>query len=172
VPFCHLSFSATRPAIRRYERVKVPAGTLGAAFRERRWSRHLEQWQAAHEIGVSVDTYRAWETNRRRPELRHLPAAICFLGFDWRKAASSLSEQIRRARTAAGMSIRELAAIFRVDPATLRAWEVGVHAPTAHAADLIVRWLDVRNQACRIRVAELIPLTGEAFGLVHRYRSR
>lgn len=32
VPFCHLSFSASRPVERRYERVKVPAGTLGANF--------------------------------------------------------------------------------------------------------------------------------------------
>jgi len=62
VPFCHLAFSAPRPAIRRYERIRVPEGTLGAAFRERRWSRGLEQWEAAEEIGVSVATYR----NRNR----------------------------------------------------------------------------------------------------------
>lgn len=38
-------------------------GTLGAAFRTRRWSRGLDQKQAAEEIGVSVKTYAGWETN-------------------------------------------------------------------------------------------------------------
>ena len=53
---------------------------LGAAFRVRRWSRGLEQREAAAEIGVSIATYRGWETNRYEPDLRHVPAAIRFLG--------------------------------------------------------------------------------------------
>jgi transcriptional regulator with XRE-family HTH domain len=89
VPFCHLTFSAPRPAGRRYERAKVPAGTLGAAFRERRWSRGLQQREAAEEIGVSVATYRGWEVNRSVPTVKHLPDAIAFLGFDWRDSSDS-----------------------------------------------------------------------------------
>jgi hypothetical protein len=57
VPFCHLAFSAARPPERRYERVKVPHGTLGGAFRQRRWARGLQQSEAAKDIGISVKTY-------------------------------------------------------------------------------------------------------------------
>ncbi|HEX7157676.1 MAG TPA: helix-turn-helix transcriptional regulator, partial [Edaphobacter sp.] len=81
MPFCHLAFSAARPPERRYERAKVPANTLGAAFRECRWARGLAQREAAKDIGISVKTYCGWETNRTMPALIHLPAAIAFLGY-------------------------------------------------------------------------------------------
>ena len=71
MPFCHLQFSAPRPPIRRYERAKVPAGTFGAYLRERRWSLKLEQADVAAIVGVTIDTYRNWEMNRRAPASRH-----------------------------------------------------------------------------------------------------
>jgi transcriptional regulator with XRE-family HTH domain len=88
-----LTFLAGQPPLRRYERVKVPERTLAAAFRARRWSRGLEQREeAAAEIGVSVNIYCGWETNRGRPDLRHIPAAIRFLGFDWREPGTTLGQ--------------------------------------------------------------------------------
>jgi transcriptional regulator with XRE-family HTH domain len=141
VPFCHLTFSVVRGPIPRYERTKVPLGTLGAAFRQRRWSRGLEQLQAASEIGVSAATYCAWETNRREPALRHLPTAIRFLGFDWRQPPTSIGAQIHQARTAAGLSIRELAVRLRADPTTVRGWEAGLHAPSRRSVVIINEWL-------------------------------
>ena len=141
MPFCHLAFSAPRPALRRYERTKVPAGTLGAAFRERRWSRRLEQWQAAVEIGVSVATYRGWEVNRRVPTVKHLPGAIAFLGFDWRDSNDSFGGQIRMTRTRRGLSIREAASQIGIDPTTLRRWEVGDGLPSATLRRAIETWL-------------------------------
>jgi transcriptional regulator with XRE-family HTH domain len=141
VPFCHLAFSAPRPALRRYERTKVPAGTLGAAFRERRWSRGLEQWEAAEEIGVSVATYRAWETNRMKPDLRNIPAAIRFVGLDWRPQHASLGGRIRRMRTAAGLSVAQLATLLGVDPSTVLGWEAGLHEPSARSAAKLEKWL-------------------------------
>jgi hypothetical protein len=56
--FCHLAFSASRLRIRPYERAHIQAATLGAAFRERRWSRNLDQRATAAEIGVTLATYR------------------------------------------------------------------------------------------------------------------
>jgi DNA-binding XRE family transcriptional regulator len=141
VPFCHLTFSTSRPALRRYERTKVPAGTLGAAFRERRWSRGLEQWQAAKEIGVSVATYRGWEVNRAAPIVKHLPDAIAFLGFDWRDSNDSFGDQIRTTRTRRGLSIREAASEIGIDPTTLRRWEVGDGLPSAALRGVIETWL-------------------------------
>jgi transcriptional regulator with XRE-family HTH domain len=146
VPFCHLTFSAARPVLRRYERTKVPEGTLGAAFRERRWSRGLEQWQAAEQIGISVATYRNWEVNRSEPDLRHIPAAIRFLGFDWRLSDASLGARIGLARTAAGLSIKQLAARLGADPSTVSGWETGLHTPSKRFAGKLAALLSrLRN---------------------------
>jgi transcriptional regulator with XRE-family HTH domain len=119
----------------------VPEGTLAAVFRERRSSRGQEQRAAAAEIGVSLATYRGWEANRTTPDLRNIPAAIGFLGFDWRPAGVSLSDRLRRARTAAGLSIKELAALLGSDPSTVRGWEMGLHAPAAQTAATLEKWL-------------------------------
>jgi DNA-binding XRE family transcriptional regulator len=107
VPFCHLTFSAARPILRQHERTKVPEGTLGAAFRARRWSRGLDQKQAAEEIGVSMKTYCGWETNRSEPDLRDIPAAIGFLGLDRKPEGDNLGARIHSARTAAGPSVAQ-----------------------------------------------------------------
>jgi DNA-binding transcriptional regulator YiaG len=141
VPFCHLRFSASRPVERRYERAKVPAGTLGAAFRERRWSRCLEQWQAAKEIGVSTATYRNWEVNRSVPTVKHLPGAITFLGYDWRLSDGTFGDRVRNARTGRGLSIRQLAAALGVDPSTLARWEANDGMPSAALRPIIHVWL-------------------------------
>jgi|ERR1051326_1059477 transcriptional regulator with XRE-family HTH domain len=141
VPFCHLTFSAGRPILRRYERTKVPEETLGAAFRARRWSRGLGQREAAEEIGVSVDTYCNWEVNRREPDLRNIPAAIRFLGFDWRPQGASLGARVHRARTAAGLSITRLAALLGADPSTVGGWEAGRQVPSKRSAEKLEWWL-------------------------------
>jgi len=55
VPFCHLTFSASRPIERRYERVKILNSTLGGALRQKRWQHRLEQNDVARILGVSKD---------------------------------------------------------------------------------------------------------------------
>ena len=143
MPFCHLTFLAARPVARRYERTKVPEGTLGSAFRARRWSRGLDQEKAAAEIGISVKTYCGWETNRRKPDLRHIPAGIRFLGFDWRPPGLSLGARIRRARTAAGLSITRLAALIEADPSTVSEWENDLRTPSGRSTEKLERWLSI-----------------------------
>jgi DNA-binding transcriptional regulator YiaG len=101
----------------------------------------MEQREMAAEIGVSAATYGGWETNRRRPNLRHVPAVIRFLGFDWREPDPSLGDRIRHARTAVGLSIRELAETLTTDPATVRGWEVGLHTPSPKSLARIDHWL-------------------------------
>jgi DNA-binding transcriptional regulator YiaG len=59
------------PPLRRCQRVKVPAGTFGDALRQRRWRARLEQVDVAAQFGVSKDTYRNWEMNRRKPSPRY-----------------------------------------------------------------------------------------------------
>ena len=63
-------FSILRPPDRRYERIRVPEATLGAALRVKRWKESLEQLEVARRLGVSKDTYRNWEMNRRSPSPR------------------------------------------------------------------------------------------------------
>ena len=86
----------------------MPEGTLGDRLRQRRWNRGLEQRDAAAEIGVSVATYRNWEVNRFIPTVKHLPATIAFLGYDWRESDGTPGGRLRLARAARGLTIRRL----------------------------------------------------------------
>lgn len=142
VPFCHLTFSADRPRYQHFERRDVASGTLGAQLRARRHVLRLEQQETAGQLGVSTATYRNWEMNRRAPDLRHTPAAITFLGYDWRETKGTLGEQIRAARIGKGLSLIELATILNIDPSTLRRWEMSVGAPSAALRPVIQEWLD------------------------------
>lgn len=119
----------------------MPEGTLGAAFRTRRWMLGLDQKLAAEEIGVSVKTYCGWETNRSEPDLRNIPAAIRFLGFDWRPQGASLAARVHRARTAAGLSIRALAAIVGLDPSTMGECETDLRKPSRRSVAKLEEWL-------------------------------
>lgn len=96
---------------------------------------------AAEEIGVSVKIYCGWETNRHEPDLRNIPAAIGFLGFDWRSHGASLGARIHYARTAAGLSIKQLATLLGADPSTVSGWEAGSHEPSARSQAKLEAWL-------------------------------
>jgi transcriptional regulator with XRE-family HTH domain len=133
VPFCHLTFSAVRPPLLGNERVKVPEGTLGGAFRAQRRTLGLEQREVAEKLGVSSSTYRSWEVNRSKPALRYVPNAIAFLGYDWRATSNSPAELLRLKRTRRGWSLRNLARRAGVDWTTIRAWERNEHRPTRRA---------------------------------------
>ena len=76
------------------------------------------------------------------PDLRNIPAAIRFLGQDWRPAGGGLGDRIRRTRTAAGLSISELARVLRLDESAVRGWEVGLHNPSRRSAEKIQEWLE------------------------------
>jgi transcriptional regulator with XRE-family HTH domain len=146
VPFCHLTFLVDRQFRVLYERRKTPDGTLGAAFRAQRCVRRMDQRQAAQEIGVSVATYRNWELNRTSPDLRHVPAAIRFLGRDWRSFGDGIGDQLRRARTAAGLSIKALSTILDSDESAICRWEAGISAPSRRSLSKVRSWLSRREQ--------------------------
>jgi len=60
--------------------VKILNSTLGGALRQKRWQHRLEQNDVARILGVSKDTYRLWETNRRRPGRSHVTLVQKWLG--------------------------------------------------------------------------------------------
>jgi len=107
----------------------------------KRWSRGLKRHEAAQEMGVSVATYLGWETNLREPDLRNIPAAIRFLGRDWRPRVGSLGDRIRQTRTAMGLSIKQLATTLSTDPSAISKWEAGVTIPSKRSSDKLQDWL-------------------------------
>jgi transcriptional regulator with XRE-family HTH domain len=141
VPFCHSTFVVVRPIERRCERVRVLARTLGDRLRKRRWSLGLTAKDVARQLGVCLATYRNWELNGTAPDLRRLPKAIAFLGFDWRPEPGNFGDAVNRARTALGMSLEDLARLLHLDEGTLSDLEAGRHAPAGRTKSVVAQWL-------------------------------
>ncbi|HXI42494.1 MAG TPA: helix-turn-helix transcriptional regulator [Bryobacteraceae bacterium] len=78
--------------------------------------------------------------NRSVPALKHLPGAIAFLGYDWRQEGASLGNAFGRARTAAGLSISELAVVLG-DESTVAGWETELHEPSRRSSAKLAEWL-------------------------------
>jgi transcriptional regulator with XRE-family HTH domain len=85
----------------------------------------LRQEDTARALGVKTGTLRFWELGLNRVSVKHLPAIIRFLGYDPTPEVTSLPERIRAARRRLGISQKELARRFRMDPKTIRQWETG-----------------------------------------------
>ena len=117
MPFCHLAFSARKPA---------PAAcppkleTLGDHLRKRRLAPGLLQPEVCAEIGVHEATIYNWENNRTSPSLRLVPKIIEFLGYEPQYTAPrTLGERIVIARRLLGLTQKELARRPGIDPSTL-----------------------------------------------------
>lgn len=65
--------------------------TLGEHLKKRRIERGLRQRDAAGVLGVSVDTYSGWETDRVRPHAASWRAVIGLLGYDPNPARTALA---------------------------------------------------------------------------------
>ena len=88
-----------------------------------------------------------WEANASAPEIRYVPAIICFLGYNPLPSANALSEQLVRQRTSMGMSQKEAARQIGVDPSTLAKWERGERGPTGAFLPRVKRFLlDVESR--------------------------
>ena len=138
MPFCHLELRAARRKPARYPK---EINSLGDHIRARRLDLNLLQNQVADQIGVHELTITNWEVNETIPEVRYIPAIIEFLGYNPLSEGSSLSERLKTARRALGLSQRKMAPKLGVDPATLMGWEAGRHQPNGKSLDLIGRIL-------------------------------
>lgn len=99
---------------------------LGDHLKARRRDLGLTQKEVAARLAVDADTIRNWEVGRSAPAVRHYPALLTFLAFDFRPEQASLAQKIRHERMRRGWSARKLASISGIDEATVRRLERGV----------------------------------------------
>jgi transcriptional regulator with XRE-family HTH domain len=84
-----------------YPRVRV---TLGDHVKKRRMELGFKQGDTARDLGVSVSTLIAWETNRATPGVRFLPRIIAYFGYDPYPEPQTIEEQIVAKRRRLGLA--------------------------------------------------------------------
>ena len=87
------------------------------------------QKQVAAQIGVETCSIFNWESNKTQPDVRFMPAIICFLGYNPLPPPATTAEKLVRHRTSLGLTQKESAARIGVDQCTLARWERGEREP-------------------------------------------
>jgi DNA-binding XRE family transcriptional regulator len=103
--------------------------TLGQHLRKRRLELCLFQRDLRQRFKLEKATYANWEKDRCYPATRHWPGIIEFLGYDPSPEPKTMGERLFAYRRKHGLSRKALAAVLRVDEATLWRWEVGQRMP-------------------------------------------
>jgi transcriptional regulator with XRE-family HTH domain len=98
--------------------------TLGGHLKKTRRERGLLQREVASKLGVALDTYRFWETDRTRPRAASWARIIGWLGYDPAPELETIGERLRAKRRALGWTEAEVAAHFGWDDATVRRYEL------------------------------------------------
>lgn len=106
-----------------------PLRHLGDHLRARRTDLGLPQRDVANRLGVHATSVRNWEAGRTAVTLNAMLRMIGFLRYNPRPEASSVAEQIKRWRTAQGLSQKRTARQMGVDPSTFARWESGRRDP-------------------------------------------
>jgi site-specific DNA recombinase len=112
------------------QQIAIQPQTVGDHLRLRRLRLKLRQRDVAKKLGVKASSVWNWENNCAKPELRWMPVIIEFLGYNPLPEATTLAEQLIRARFSRGLNQKEAAKQMGVDPSTLARWERGEHTPT------------------------------------------
>jgi transcriptional regulator with XRE-family HTH domain len=96
---------------------------IGHHILKRRLDLGLQQKQAARHIGVHPGSLENWEYGRTSPADRFIPAIIRFLHYNPLPVPNTPGERVAYERIARGWSRKRLAAMARIDPATVRGIE-------------------------------------------------
>jgi len=84
----------------------------------------------ARELGVWTSTVNTWENHHFDPDVQQIPKIVQFLGYDpFGPPPASFPAGLKAARTAAGLTRRQLATRLRIHPATVAKWERGEARP-------------------------------------------
>jgi len=132
LPFCQLTISAPHPKKVGYPTALV---TIGDHIRKRRLDLGLFQRQVAAQIGVDEASVWNWEKGEMKPESRHLPAIISFLGYNPLPQPQGLAARLIWARSSRGLNRVSCAVLLGVDPSTLARWETGRRMPAGRHLD-------------------------------------
>jgi transcriptional regulator with XRE-family HTH domain len=139
LPFCSLALKGQKPKSKEY-----PKGinTLGDHLRKRRLDLGLLQREVAERIGVDETTIYHWERQRNMPEIRFIAPIIKFLGYDPILKPESFPEKLRAYRSRMGLSQKNFAIKFGIDPSTIAKWEMKNHNPAKFYRKLLDRIID------------------------------
>jgi site-specific DNA recombinase len=110
-------------------RIPTEPHSIGDHIRRRRLGLKMLQREVAEQIGVCEPSVFNWEANTSQPDFRYMPAIIRFLGYNPLPPAKSMGGRLVRQRTALGLTQKESAKRFDVDPSTLAKWERGERGP-------------------------------------------
>lgn len=83
-----------------------------------------------------------WETNKTEPMIRMYPRILSFLGYDPHDPPKTTAEQLLAKRRRLGISRRQMATMFGVDPGTLAEWELGRSEPIGDHALTVTTFLN------------------------------
>ena len=117
----HLSFTLKAPKPS-HNRTIEEYHTLGDHIRKTRTDRNEPQSCVAHLTDVDTMTITNWELNRNEPMIHHVPKIISYLGYTplLNLAGTSLSKKLKQFMYVNGLTQKECAMRFGVDPATIR----------------------------------------------------
>jgi transcriptional regulator with XRE-family HTH domain len=104
--------------------------------------RGLRQQDVARLVGATTQTVTNWELGRTRPEPRHLPKILTFLGYDPRPQGESLGERLRRKREGLGLTQRGLARCLGVDATTVYRLEKGRKPKSRRVREIVDDFID------------------------------
>jgi transcriptional regulator with XRE-family HTH domain len=85
LPFCRVTLRGRNLQLGYHEKLEH----LGEHIRKARLDRGQRQREAAEAIGCHPSSLLNWERGRAVPELRFLPAILCFLGYDGHRDRAS-----------------------------------------------------------------------------------
>lgn len=120
--------------------------SLGEHIRKRRLDLGLLQAEVAAEIGVTESTVWNWE-HGTEPELRHIPAALAFLGYvPWEEPEDPVG-RLAYFKKVNGLSFVRLGATIGRDPEQLEDWLSGRVKPCKENVEAILSFLESSNRS-------------------------
>ena len=128
--------------------------------------------QVAKLLGCHATSVANWELGRRLPGVRQLSKLIEFLGYDARPEAEGIGEQLKRKRTAMGLSVASTAKQIGVDAGSLARWESGRRRPVGKHVAKVYAFLGEDPRPVPVTIGERLKRHREALGLSQRELAR
>ncbi|MEW6448909.1 MAG: helix-turn-helix domain-containing protein [Bacillota bacterium] len=143
-------------------------GPLPAHLMEKRAELQKTQREAAEECGIGEPTFKDWETGRRTPCLRNIPAIAAFLGKSESEAENLIAMQrsfqnksiqgsspLREMRRRAGYTVREAAKTIGISRDKVQRLEIGNKVKNAELLKQVLEHFYTSGQKRKVNHIEL-----------------